>query len=362
MKTSAKVALGLWLFAWCIWMLLHAVDSHAAVSPGDPPRPLFRSDDIVDIDLIVPELRKLTMLAPKSVEPRSMQLRFQHQGETYLVDGLVQARGNSRRDPSVCSFPPLRLLFEKKLKHVPLFKGHKKIKLVTHCQRRSLFEQLMLREYAAYKLMNEISPVSLRVRPVRIRYHTDPDKSPSLVKLGFFIEDIDDLAKRHGLREFDTTRVTATQLEKDATMQFALFQYLIANLDYSPTLPKEGDSCCHNVKLLLPYRFMQAKPDSVVPVAYDFDYSGFVDAPYAINPAGIPLSTRVYRGVCAHHESVEAYRADILAIRDRLFAVIDAVPETTEKNRRVMREFLTTSLSLLASPDFTEKMNKFCVS
>lgn len=346
----------------CVFILLCSTVANAAIRQGDPPRPLFFSDDIIDIDLIIPDLRRLVRLAPKKIEPRAMQLRYQYEGETYLLNGNVQARGNARRDPSVCSFPPLRLIFEKKVKKAPLFTGHKKIKLVTHCQRRSRFQQLLLREYAAYKIMNEISPVSLRVRLVRIHYYRDPDESPSLTRLGFFIEDIDDLAKRHGLREYDTGAIKATKLEKETATLFSLFQYLIANFDYSPNIPVVGDTCCHNVKLLLPDSLTEASTNSVVPVAYDFDYSGFVDAPYAINPGGVPVSSRVFRGVCAYNDTVSQYRDRLLSLEQRLFEVIEAVPEATDKNRGIMRTFLTRSLTLLASPAFFEKTTTDCVS
>ncbi|MCC2616310.1 hypothetical protein LJ739_08665 [Aestuariibacter halophilus] len=345
-----------------VLVLLCSSMANAAIRPGDPPRPLFRSDDIIDIDLLIPDLRTLIRLAPKSVEPRAMQLRYRYEGETYLLNGNVQARGNARRDPSVCSFPPLRLIFEQKLRKVPLFTGHKKIKLVTHCQRKARFEQLMLREYTAYKMMNEISPVSLRVRLVRINYYKGRQTSPSMTRLGFFIEDIDDLAKRHGLREYDTGAIKATTLEKETATLFALFQYLIANLDYSPNLPKIGNTCCHNVKLLLPYSLTEAKTNSVVPVAYDFDYSGFVDAPYAINHGDIPISSRLFRGVCAYNDTVNQYRERLLTLEERLFEVIAAVPETTDKNRETMRAFLTKSLTLLASPTFLEQTAIHCIS
>ncbi len=346
----------------CASILLFASMANAAIRQGDPPRQLFRSDDIIDIDLIIPGLRRLVQLAPKKVASRSMQLRYRYEGETFVLNGNAQTRGNARRNPAVCSFPPLRLIFDEKLEKVPLFKGHKKIKLVTHCQRQSRFQQLVLREYAAYKLMNEISPVSLRVRLVRIHYYKDPESSPRLTRLGFFIEDIDDLAKRHGLREYDTGAIKATQLEKETATLFALFQFLIANFDYSPNLPVTGDTCCHNVKLLLPYSLTEASTNSVVPVAYDFDYSGFVDAPYAINHGGVPVSARVFQGVCAYNDTVSQYRERVLTLQDRLFEVIDAVPEATDKNRRIMRTFLSKSLTMLASPDFFDKTTKDCVS
>ena len=65
-----------------------------------------------------------------------------------------------------------------------------------------------------------------------------------------------------------------------------------------------GDKdCCHNGKLL------QAADGTgpIFPVPYDFDYSGLVNAPYALPPANLPVrnskvTKRYYIGFCKFTE------------------------------------------------------------
>ena len=99
--------------------------------------------------------------------------------------------------------------------------------------------------------------------------------------------------------------ISASQLDPDAAARFAVFEYMISNLDWAMTAGQPGQDCCHNSRLA-------GRPGTatgLVGVPYDFDYSGLVDAPYAVPPDGIHVSNvrvRRYRGFCAHNEQAQA--------------------------------------------------------
>ena len=63
-----------------------------------------------------------------------------------------------------------------------------------------------------------------------------------------------------------------------------LFQLLIANNDYS-LIRGEGGPCCHNIDIL-GYRDSDS---GFIPVPFDFDMSGLVNAAYAAPPDQVPM-------------------------------------------------------------------------
>ena len=72
-----------------------------------------------------------------------------------------------------------------------------------------------------------------------------------------------------------------------AGARYALFQHMIGNHDWSMRAGPVGKECCHNAELIGPPR-----PATLIPIPYDFDFSGLVDAPYATPPEGIPIDRR----------------------------------------------------------------------
>jgi hypothetical protein len=125
---------------------------------------------------------------------------------------------------------------------------------------------------------------------------------------------------------------------------------MIGNLDWDMVAGPEGDECCHNGKLLAASAESRA---AVVPVPYDFDFSGFVDAPYATPPEGIDVNSvrnRRYRGYCRHNDELPAAIAHFRSRRAALYAVIDGEARLPEARRRAAREFLAGFFAVLDDP------------
>jgi hypothetical protein len=125
---------------------------------------------------------------------------------------------------------------------------------------------------------------------------------------------------------------------------------MIGNLDWDMVSGRAGEDCCHNSKL------MAAAPDSradVIPIPYDFDYSGFVNAPYAIPPEGLGVANvriRHYRGLCRHNEQLPAAAAHFRARRDALYAVIDGETRLRDSARREARDYIAQFFAILDDP------------
>ena len=312
---------------------------------GKEPKPLFASDDVLQIRITAP-FRTIIREAPTSTDPFVANLTLLGDAtESHLIE--LSARGNSRRDTKVCQFPPLRVEFSEKPGDASLFDGQKRLKLVTHCRRTRNFDQHYLLEYAAYKLLNTITPHSLEVRLAEIEYVEAENDRTIYSRMGFFIEDTDDAAKRNELKEIDIDGIDVAQLDPSAAATYALFQFMIGNLDWSMHSSLAGDDCCHNTKLI----GKREEPlRALSPVPYDFDYSGLVNTPYAIPPETInvrSVRTRRYRGFCVHNDEVRAAIPAFLEKREELYAAVTNIDELKNSRRSSAARYLDSFFKVI---------------
>lgn len=303
----------------------------AGPAVGAEPHPLFAAGETI----------RLTIRGPVGAIRRAAERETDAHNATLVLAGpapeshaiRLSARGLSRRRRDVCSFPPLRIEFVAPPGETSLFRGQRRLKLVTHCQPSESFQQHLLLEYAAYRLLNALTPHSLRVRLAAIGYAEGAASAPSISRLGFLIEDVDDAARRNGLVEIETGNIAPGRLSPREAARSAIFHYMIGNLDWSMTSGPAGDSCCHNSKLMGAAAGARA---GLIPIPYDFDYSGLVDAPYAVPPEQVPVATvrtRRYRGYCAHNTEAQAAAAEFRAARSALLAVPGAIPGLSARHR-----------------------------
>jgi len=306
-------------------------------APKPPPR-LFASDQPIRFALRGP-IQAIASAGASSTAARPARLvLIAPSAEDHPV--MLSARGIARRQRENCEFPPLRVEFTAKPPAASLFERQKKLKLVAHCRSSAGFQQHVLLEYAAYRMLNVLTPTGFRVRLASVDYQNEAGK-PVISRLGFFIEDPDDAGKRVGLKQVELMgRILPSQLEPTAAARTALFQYMVGNLDWSMRAGAAGQTCCHNAKLFAPNANAR---QALVPVAYDFDFTGFVDAPYAAAPEGIGASSvrdRVYRGYCIHNAQALAVAADFRAKRGEMLAALNQVPQLEERTRRKAIAFL----------------------
>lgn len=280
-------------------------------------------------------------------------------GESLPVS--ISARGITRRMSVTCSFPPLRLEFQPKPIPTSFFAGQNKLKLVTHCRNDPGFQHYLLLEYAAYQMYNLLTPLSFRAKLATVDYQNS-DGRPVVSRAGFMIEDLGDVARRNGLVEVKTgSRISPAILRRTDAARFALFEYLISNLDWAMSAGPAGDNCCHNARLV----GARGASTNVIVVPYDFDFSGMVDAPYASPPEGIPVENvreRRYRGYCFTNSEALVEAARIRSLQGQMLAVLDAVPGLDPRAAAGAKAYLTRSFADIATDaDITRKLFKTCV-
>lgn len=342
--TAVALATRLAATAACVTALACA----ASAAAQGKVTPLFAEDTPLEIVIDGP-VRTIVRNAEDSTTPYPATLAAN--GESHAIE--LAARGISRRKRENCRFPPLSVDFAAKPADSSLFDGQNKLKLVTHCRDGDQYEQLVLKEYTAYRLYNRLTDESLKVRLARIRY-TDGGQEVAY-RWGFLIEDIDDAAKRIGLKETEVTGLTSAALDPADAGRYVVFQYMIGNTDWDMSRgPEEGD-CCHNSKLIGASKDART---ALTPVPYDFDNAGLVDAPYAVPNEILKIRTvreRKYRGLCMHSAQARAAMADFLAARPAFEEELAAVPGMNERTRTSIRNYLASFFDDVATPDKIER-------
>ena len=327
----------------------------AAPASAQQPKPLFAASDPIRIVIQAP-LQSLIRNRSDAVVQGTLT---DPSGQALPV--ALSARGITRRSSDVCDFPPLRVQFTAAPPAASLFAGQKKLKLVTHCKSSASFQQNVLLEYSAYKMYNLLTPHSFLVRLATVDYR-DAGGRPIVSRVGYFLEELSDVAKRNGRKQTHAPNlIPIADLSPPDSARYALFQDMIANHDWSMRAGPAGKDCCHNAELIGPLA-----PGAAIPVPYDFDFSGFVDASYATPPDQLHIGSvreRVYRGYCAHNAEVVAAARQMREARPQLVAAVTSTPGLDPQRAAKAIGFLDRFFADIASDDAVRaNLLRRCVS
>lgn len=334
--------------AWITLLFILILGSQSAAAQTTPANPLFAKDDVLKIRIEAP-FKKLISKASNSKDPYPGQLKLL-EGTQNSYGITVAARGRSRRT-AYCSFPPLRVKFDNPEQITGEFSGQKSLKLVTHCGKNANFEQYLRLEYGVYRMYNELTPQSLKTRLVFIDYIDSKSGKTIASKQGFFIEDIDDAAKRNGMKEVDVPgNISGKKLNSDSSAKLILFHYMIGNVDWSVRSTRKGSDCCHNTKLMGATKSAQ---ENLVPTPYDFDSSGFVNAKYAEVSGGLSIKNvrqRLYRGFCSDNDKLPALFAEFTQKQSEFTNVLNDIPDLDEKYLKRAKHYLDGFFETIQKP------------
>jgi hypothetical protein len=347
-----------------VFLLMALFGQSSALAQDDEnkakPAKLFESDSVLEVTLSAPWRDIVRHEDVPGPYPATIEFT-DDSGERVSLPLTVERRGLTRQ--RVCEFPPIKLRFEKGVAKGTVFRGQKSIKMVTHCDKGSRYQQYYVKEMLAYRIYNLITDFSFRVRPLSISYQDSERGSKQDPRFAFLIEDDSDVAKRNGLKKLDIPEISVAQLETQEASNFALFQYLISNLDWSALSGPGSKDCCHNAKLIGPDpETGETRPMYAIP--YDFDSSGIVDAPYAAPPDKIPVNTvtqRVYRGFCAHNGSLEDAKQRFLDKESEIYALFKNEPQLKSRNANWAVKFMERFYETVNDPkDWQRKIIEKC--
>ena len=258
-------------------------------------------------------------------------------GKTVAGPIQIKARGKTRKE--ICMHPPIKVKWKKKSLDSLGFSDFNEMKVVLQCKIGSTYEQILLREYLAYRLYNFISPFSFRVKLARFTLIDTRDTSRHFVKYGFFLEDEEQLSSRLNGTLLDTAVINTAAFDRQALLRFFVFQYMIGNTDWS-----FGNK--HNVKML------KTSTGKIVPIGYDFDYAGLVAAPYAIPHESLPIKSvreRYYKGIDCSTNEIQQLNEYFLSHQASLIQLCNAFPYLEKDTHRDVALYLKIFSNLLES-------------
>jgi hypothetical protein len=208
--------------------------------------------------------------------------------EGNLVTVPLKARTRGIWRLKMCEFPPLRLNFSGETSKGTIFHKLDKPKLVSYCHDMDSYEQYILQEYQLYRIYQLLTPVSHRARLLKFAYADSANGKVRARRYGFIMEEPKALAARLGGKVMEQKGASPGDLDGFQDALFGVFQYFIGNTDFS-------EAALHNVELFF------TNDGVAMPIAYDFDFAGAVNARYATpdDRLHIPnVRQRLFRGYC----------------------------------------------------------------
>lgn len=320
---------------------------------GGMRHPLFRSDEVLKAVLTAPIAQVYAQ--------RHQEVRIYHpgqwtyvddDGETKRLDVSIRTRGHFRRE--VCDLPPLQLNFKKSQVKGTLFAGQNKIKLVAPCKDGERYQQYVILEYLAYRIWQIITDRGFSTRLVRLSYVDRDEKLDPWTDFAFLIEDDSDMADRLGLDRVRLESVLYSQLDQPHTALVQVFQFLIANNDYSVIKPSGDDDCCHNIELIgVVNEDGEVGDGDVVPIPYDFDFSGLVNATYAAPPSQVPVRDvrfRYFYGLCQPRPLLDEAIGHIQSKKDEILTLIADTAELDDGMRDKTITYIEDFFEIIEDP------------
>lgn len=247
--------------------------------------------------------------------------------QSWQVD--VRTRGRFRR--KTCEMPPLRIKFSKDDLAAKGLLKHNVFKLVTHCMEGAAGDELILKEYLTYELYNLLTDKSFRTQLVKITYK-DIETGEQQTQYGILIEDTDLMADRLNSTECDECYNMAPERFAPNDLQVhALFQYMIGNTDWSVKMGR-------NLKLV-----EDKETGKFMVVPYDFDFSGLVNAKYAIPNSDYSLKTtrqRYFLGNMEAQESLQQAIAFFISQKSTLLDYVNHFELLAKKERKDIARYI----------------------
>lgn len=349
------------LFSVVFYFTLQAQNTHKSYQDTLSDQSVLEpiNDTIPDINLFGEEeplnitiKYDISSFIKNKKEGEYMDAIFQvhYKNQTVTKNIRLKARGNFRRGQ--CFFPPIYLNFKTDPFENDELENIKKIKLVTHCSSSKLSEEYILNEYLAYKIYNQLTPFSFGVRLLKIEYIDTGKKAKNYENYGFLIEPEELLAKRTNSVKIDAQLMQEENVVEADADRVALFQYMIGNTDWRF---KGG----HNTKCV---KSLSEIENKVIPVPYDFDFSGFVGTNYSFPQSWTSIKDvrdREYLGYCRNSDQEYINNVNLFNLKkEDVLNVIKNSPFLDEKVKKSDMKFLEGFYSAIAQPERFVKVLK----
>jgi len=257
----------------------------------------------------------------------------------------IKARGHSRLD--FCDQPPLKIDFSESGLAASSLKNLRKVKLVSNCKQGFYYDKYVFREFLAYKLFNQLTPKSFRVRLAQITFIDSGNNGKSWENYGFIIEETDALARREQLLEVEE-QSDALLFDRNCLHMLSMFQFMISNTDWHlPSL--------HNLKF---FKDTAQAQQVLHVVPYDFDLSGLVQSIYA-QPRKELNQEHVKERIFICNPMEEADLNELIELfksrKPYFYQTIEEFPYLSKGDKKTAQKYLDDFYKILDHPKKREK-------
>lgn len=257
---------------------------------------------------------KITLEADMTTIIENKKTNTYFPGTLIMPDGKVfkvelKPRGKYRR--KVADIPPLKIKFSKKALRADGLDSLNEIKLVLPCHDDAANDELVIKEYLAYRMFEHISPNnSIRARLIRLTIRDSHVEKSKKTMYAILVEDEEETEARIKGKLVEEYGIMADSLHSNQAAMVSVFEYMIGNTDWDISMIR-------NVRMI-------RTEDKITVLPYDFDFSGLVSAPYASPSSESGLKTVRDRFMMAPGIKPEALKraaASIKSMRKDLYDI-----------------------------------------
>ncbi|MBX2874815.1 MAG: hypothetical protein KTR30_22010 [Saprospiraceae bacterium] len=305
----------------------------------EPPRVSFL-DQLIEQEVQVIELKTdldslLINRKKYRYQKAEMNLSFAD-GTSKAVELKVRPRGRFRNRFS--EVPPLKIKLSKtSLKQEGLVSMNE-LKLVLPLKNGNQQATWVHKEYLAYKLYEKLTPYSFRTQLVEVVLRDTPKRKRSIRLKAFLIEDKEEVASRLALEQCRQSYQGA-ELSPYHYQIVQLFQFMIGNTDWLPTTS-------HNIA------FFRSSTQEVIPIPFDFDFSGLVSTSYAWPSDRMPISNVKERYFMGNYLSLQELKPAIQHFQTKKAELLQVIQDFTglpKSEKRQMIKYLLSFFDLISN-------------
>ena len=312
---------------------------------------LFQNDEILEITL---ESDFKQFIRDKNKDQYQEALLHFPLNDSTTVRRVVRIKPRGQFRKKYCFVPPIKLNFNHTKIYVKSIQQLEKMKIVSECKPNANYQEYILKEYLTYRLYQLFTDKSFRVKLLSLNtINTGSKKSKSKNSYAFLIEEADDLARRSDLQNLKVETASVENIIEPNMAMVAMFQYMIGNTDWSIPGP-------HNFKLMKDKHSIQSK---VFAIPYDFDYSGLVNASYAIPPEHFGIfnvRTRLFRCMCYSKETFSKTIELFIQKKSSVFSTIADFAYLSDWAKKDMANFIKEFYQQIESKDAMNFFLKNC--
>ena len=259
--------------------------------------------------------------------------------DSLTLNAKVRTRGHMRLE--ICNYPPLKLKIDKDDLTKYNLSSLNELDIVNHCDQTETHDQLLLKEYLAYKLWELVSPTYLKTQLIRLHYQNPDGTEAHESAPAFIMEDPEEMANRLDGRLPKNSIMSKSAIARQPFLRLCLFEFMIGNTDWH--VPSR-----HNLEFIgiSGYQLLVAIP-------YDFDYSGLVHANYAIPHETLKLpdvAIRYYQGWCHTESEVRGQLQIFLDQKEKILAMPYQIQGLNEKSIRQAVDYLQDFFDIVENP------------